>query len=87
MSLGGMIQVKMLLQDSKLAREYLQFQQNFGEQTKILPPQTQLVTNLLTTPQYVIIHQLAAPVMAVVIENQSVVQMGRQMFEIMWKTV
>ena len=55
--------------------------------TKILPKNTTLTTNLVIIPKKVFIHQLVPPVMGIVIENKSIIQMHREMFEIMWKSV
>ncbi len=81
------VQTRLLLQDSKLARERKKFDQNFNEKIKILPTNTDLVTNMIIIPDRVIIHQLVPPINAIVITNPSVVQMGREMFEIMWDAI
>jgi sugar-specific transcriptional regulator TrmB len=78
------IDIRMLLQDSKTAQEFKKFQKNFNLQLKILPSRTSLVTNLVITPQKVVIHQLINPLSAIVIENKSTIQMHQQLFEIIW---
>jgi sugar-specific transcriptional regulator TrmB len=78
------IDIRMLLQDSKTAQEFKKFQKNFNLRLKILPSKTSLVTNLVITPQKVVIHQLINPLSAIVIENKSTIQMHQQLFEIIW---
>lgn len=81
------IRRKLLLQDTSTAREYRKFQANYGEIIKLLPKETKLVTNLMVIPRRVVIHQLTPPIMAIVIENKSVIQMHQQLFEILWKSI
>lgn len=81
------IDIRMLLQDSKTARDFQKFQNNFNLRLKILPVDTSLITNLVITPQKVVIHQLINPLSAIVIENKSTVQMHQQLFEIIWNSV
>lgn len=79
------IKIRLLMQDSDEAKYLHKFQRNFNYQSKILPKETKLTTNLIITPKRVVINQLTSPVMAIVIENQSIIDMHKEMFEIMWK--
>jgi sugar-specific transcriptional regulator TrmB len=81
------IKIRMLLQDSDDAQYLKKYQQNFNFQAKILPPETDLITNLIVTPQKVVTHQLNDPVMAVVVENKSMIKMHQEMFEVMWNSI
>ncbi len=81
------IKIRMLAQDSPFARERQRFQKNHNEIIKILPPGTKLSTNLVIIPKYVVIHQMVPPIFAIVIENKNVIQMHREQFEIMWKSI
>ncbi len=78
------INIRMLLIDSKSSREWKTQERNFNAQIKILPLNTKLRTNLVITPQRVLIHQLVHPIIGIVIENKSVIQMHQEMYEIMW---
>ena len=80
------INIRMLLQDSKTAQEFHKFQKNYNLKLKILPKDTSLITNLVITPQKVVIHQLISPLSAIVIENKSTIQMHQQLFEIIWNS-
>ena len=81
------ISIRLLLEDTQAAREYKKNDAQYHTHTKILPPNTKLTTNLVIIPQKTLIHQLVPPVVAMVIENASVVQMHREMFEIMWESM
>lgn len=81
------INIRLLFTDSQMAREHQELEKNYNEKIKILPKNTTLTTNLIITPEKVVIHQLTSPIMAMVIENPSIVQMHREQFEIIWKSI
>jgi len=81
------IKIRLLFPDSKIAREHKKIEKNFNEKIKILQPDTTLTTNIVITPQRLIIHQLTAPIMAIVIENKSTIQTQRELFEIIWRSI
>jgi len=81
------INTRILLQDSKMARELQKYQRNYNVKIKILPKDVFLPTNLVILPNVVMIHQLTEPIMSLVIENRSIVRMHREFFEIMWKSI
>lgn len=81
------LNIRMLTQDSATAREHQRLQKNYNETIKILPPHTKLSTNLVVIPKYVVIHQMVSPIFAIVIEHKNVIQMHREQFEIMWKSI
>jgi len=81
------IKIRLLLQDSKIAREHQKNQKNYNETVKILPTDTTLTTNLVITPQRTMIHQLTPPMIAIVIENKSIIKMNQEFFEIMWRSI
>ncbi len=79
------LNIRLLFQDSNIAREHQKFEKNYNEKIKVLPPETTLTTNLVITSDRVIIHQLTNPISAIVIQNKNVARMNKEMFEIMWK--
>ena len=81
------LKVRALFQDSEIARKLQKTQPIYQVKPKILPPGTNLITNLVITPQKVVFHQLVPPIMAIVIENKSIIQMHKEIFEIMWKAI
>lgn len=81
------LNIRLLFQDSTLAREHKKFEKNYNEKIKVLPRKTTLTTNMVITPNKVVIHQLASPILAIVIENKNVVKMNKEMFEIMWNSI
>lgn len=81
------LEIRGLTQDSLVARKLQRSKPIYKASVKILSKQTNLTTNLVVTPQKVVIHQLTHPIRAIVIENQSIIQMHREMFEIMWNSI
>lgn len=82
------IRVRILVADpeNEESKKVLQFQKNFNMEARALPPETKLTTNMVITPQRILIHQLEMPIMAIVIENKSTIKMHQELFEVMWKT-
>lgn len=81
------INVRLLLQDSDIARGQKSKEINYNEKIKILPFGTNLTTNLVITEDKALVHQLDEPVMAIVVSNRSVINMYKEFFEIMWKVL
>ncbi len=81
------INIRMLLVESDIARKFKERERLFNIKVKFLPKGTALSTNLVVIPERVVIQQLTVPIFAMVIENQSTIQMFQQMFEILWKSV
>lgn len=81
------VKTRMLLQDSEAARRYKKLEKNFNAHIKLLPGEIALKTNAVIIPQRLVIHQMKQPVMAVVIENESIIQMQKQLFEIIWASL
>ncbi|HLD17754.1 MAG TPA: helix-turn-helix domain-containing protein [Patescibacteria group bacterium] len=81
------ITTRLLFQDSPVARQHKRWEKNFQEQVKILPLGTSLEIDMVLTPQMLIIHQLIPPIMAIVIENKSVIKLQKELFEIIWKSL
>lgn len=81
------LKVRKLLQDSPAIHEHGWGTPRFNEQIKILPAGTRLTTNMFVVPNKVVIHQIVPPILAIEIENNSVVRMNKEMFEIMWRSI
>jgi len=76
---------KLLLQESPSARGNLKTVELHNEEIKIFPPDTAFNANLVIVPHKLIVVQTVEPVMAMVIENPSLIHMTRVMFEMIWK--
>jgi sugar-specific transcriptional regulator TrmB len=83
------IKVRILVadQENEESKNILQFQKNFNLEARALPKETKLTTNMVITPQRILIHQLEQPIMAIVIENKSTIKMHQELFEVMWNSI
>ena len=81
------INIRMILQESESGHKLQNLDRNLNSKTKILAPSTKLNTNLVITPQRVFIHQLIEPIIGIVIENKSVIQMHKEMYEVIWDSL
>jgi sugar-specific transcriptional regulator TrmB len=81
------IQTRLLFQESKTAREHKKFEKNFNHKIKILPVGTQLNVDTILLPRKMIVFELTPPYMTIVIENKSIIELHREMFEIVWRSL
>ena len=81
------IKVRMILGEGPVARERQRGRREGNEQTRILPKHSLLTTNLVIIPRRVFIHQFEPPYVGMVIENQHIIRMHREMYEIMWASL
>jgi len=81
------LSIRLLLQDSPSARQNKPRQRDYNEKIKIFSKKYELATNMVIVPHKVIVVQTVEPIMALVIESQSVVQMNRVLFEMVWESI
>lgn len=81
------INLRLLLQDSEMAREHKKLEKNYNEKIKILPASTSLSISTTIIPNKIMFHQTKPPILAIVVENQSIIQMQRELFEIIWRAI
>ena len=81
------IKVRMMFQDTELCRKWQAERHVLNTKIRMLPESTKLTTNLVVTPQRVLIHQLIPPVFGIVIENRSIIRMHQEMYDIIWKSL
>jgi len=76
--------VRMLFEESDIAREHKKYEKNFNEEIKFLPNESHINVDFVCTPKRVIIFQTIQPFNAIVIENEFVVEMYKNLFEVIW---
>ena len=79
--------IRLIAEDSEIAREHKKMEKVLNETIRILPSKTYLSTNMVVIPKKVTIHQLTSPINAMVIENRHIVKMHQEIFEIMWNSL
>ena len=81
------LDTRLLMKQSETAQKFKTYEQNYNMKVKLLPEKTDLHTNLVITKNRVVIQQLSFPVIALVIENKSIIQMHQQLFGIIWDSL
>ena len=78
------VETKLLFTDSPLAQERKKTERNFNEEVKIIPKDTDLHLDLVITPYKIVMFQLHSPLVALVIENKSMITAQKKIFELLW---
>lgn len=81
------IKIRMIFTDTLLAHEWKKMERNFNSLIKILPKEIDFKSNLVITPERLLIHQLTPPVMGIVIENKSIIKLHTEMYEVIWRSL
>ncbi len=77
----------MLLRDSAITREHKKFSKNYALNIKILNRESKLNTDIVITPQHLMIQQMTNEVVALVIDNPPIIETHKELFELLWKTI
>ena len=81
------IVTKLLFQDSPTARLYKDREKNYHQESKILPAGEPLNVDTLLLPRKLLVAELTPPYITLVIENRSVVDLHREMFNVIWNSL
>ncbi len=79
--------VKTIMHDTEDAQYYKKFEKNTNQEVKILDKSADFTANLVILPNKVVITQIIEPIVAIVIENKSIVDMQRKEFNIIWNSI
>ena len=80
------INTKLLFTDSLIAQKRIATQKNFNEEVRLLPATSTMHVDLVVTPYKLVMFQLNQPLVAIVIENCSIIEMHQSLFELMWQS-
>ncbi len=81
------LKIRTILQNSEDANYYKTIEQNTNQKIKILEKNLDLKANLVILPNRIVITQIVDPLITIVIENKSIVDMQRDQFNIIWDTI
>jgi HTH-type transcriptional regulator, sugar sensing transcriptional regulator len=79
--------VKTIMHDTEDAQYYKKFEKNTNQEVKILDKSADFTANLVILPNKVVITQIIEPIVSIVIENKSIVDMQRKEFNIIWNSI
>jgi len=80
------VEIRILLQDSSIAQRIKKYERNYNAHVKILPKKFSFKASFTVTPQHMVVQQFTEPVLAMVINNRSIIEMHKELFEIMWES-
>jgi len=80
------LDIKLLLQDSKEARHSKEYQQNNNASVKIFPKNMKLSARVTITPHRIVFGQLTPPYSSVSLTNPHIIQMQKDMFNMLWES-
>jgi len=78
---------RLISTNSELALEHKKFEKNYNEEFKIFAIDTKINVDVVITSNKLIVVDLIPPLTTLVIENKNIIQLQKQMFEIIWKSI
>ena len=81
------VKARLIATDSERARYMKQYSRNMNHEVKILPEGSKLSVDVMIVPQKVTIFNLDEPISAVSLENKAMIEMHRELFEIIWASL
>ncbi len=81
------LEVKTIIQDNEEGRYYKTIERNINQKIKILDKSIDLKAFVIILPDKIVIAQMVEPLIAIIIENKSIVDMQRQQFNIIWNAI
>ncbi len=80
------IETKLLFTDSELAQKRKQTEKNYNEKIKILS-KTDIHVDIVITPYKLVTFQLNEPLIALVVENSTMIKAQKKIFELIWNSI
>lgn len=76
-----------LFVDSPLAQKRKETEKNFNEKVKLLPKDANIHVDMAITPYKLVTFQLHEPLVALVVENKTMIDTQKEVFELLWNTI
>ncbi len=81
------LKTRTILQNNESGNYYKKIELNTNQKVKIFNENVDLKANLVILPNKIVITQIIDPIVSIVIENKSIVEMQRQQFNIIWDAI
>ena len=81
------VKARLIATDSERARYMKQYEKNMNHEVRILPAGSKLSVDVMIVPQKVTIFNMNEPISAVSLENNAMIEMHKELFEIMWQSL
>ena len=81
------LDLRLILKDTGSAHELKKFERNYNAQIRLLGKDEPMEVSILVTPQQIVMMRLTEPLIAFVIEDKSIIQAQKTIFEIVWNSL
>lgn len=81
------LKVRTIIQDTEDAQYYKKIEKNTNQEIRILDKSADFTANLVILPNKVVITQIVEPIVSIIIENKSIVDLQRKEFNIIWNSI
>ena len=78
------ITTNLLFVDTKISQYRKQIERNYNEKIRLLPKNSDIHVDMAITPYKLVMFQLHEPLIALVIENKTMISNQKALFEILW---
>jgi len=81
------VKARLLVTNTEKAQHMKKYAKNMNHEVKILPEGSKMSVDVMIVPQKVTIFNLDEPISAISIENKAMIEMHRELFEIIWQSL
>lgn len=81
------VKARLIATDSERTRYMKQYARNMNHEIRILPEGSKLSVDTMIVPQKVTIFNLDEPISAISLENNAMIEMHKELFEIIWRSL
>jgi len=81
------IQSKIITKKSPTTLKFNKYSANYKMEQKFMPEKVAMTVNQIILPNKLILHQFIPPVMAIVIENKSIIRAHQETFDLLWQSL
>lgn len=78
---------KIITKKSPTTLKLEKFKQNYKMEQKFMPEKVAMTVNQIILPHKFILHQFIPPIMAIVIENKSIIRAHQETFDLLWQSL
>lgn len=83
----SMVKARLIATDSERARYMKKYAKNMNHEVRILPEGSKLSVDTMIVPHKVTIFNMDEPISAISLENNAMIEMHRELFEIIWHSL
>ena len=76
--------INLLFVDSETAQQRKKTERNYNENVRLLPKDANIHVDMVITPYKLVMFQLHEPLVALVVENKTMINTQKKLFELLW---